>query len=404
MVLLNDPKSDPLVFSRPGYMLGVGIGLVCLGAAGVAAGVLVPGLSRPLLLALVAGGCAAGLAGGLIAGWMEVLRLDLRGRVFEYRRGIGRYARTVEGPLDWFDRVSLQLTPSTNMYGEEGTSVAVRLEGTPVSVVVAARLGEEETRALAARIAWAMGKSVEERGADPGRGRMRLVLKRCAAWSVWAGMAAVGAMVVWTGTHHKARPFSGPASFNLRANNRQPDFSVAYQNGVTLYARGDFLDAERELRKAVNERPTYADAYNELTYALADQYKLDEALATARKALSLAPNSGDILDTVAEMHQRRKEFKEAADFYEQALKHELTQGACQTHTKYGETLLALGQRKEAEWHWQLAVADTNRMNQQWQMRAAAGLRKVVHGPIKLPSAGGRTGGAGLNEHPFSPSN
>jgi tetratricopeptide (TPR) repeat protein len=77
------------------------------------------------------------------------------------------------------------------------------------------------------------------------------------------------------------------------------------------------------------------------------------------------PQSGMILDTVAEMHERRGEWGKAARYYERALERSYD-GIAETHTKYGRTLLAMGQRKRAIVHLRRAVRIGN-----WRWRNAA---------------------------------
>ena len=106
-------------------------------------------------------------------------------------------------------------------------------------------------------------------------------------------------------------------------------------------------------------RPMTANDYNALAYTYANQGKLDLALNAARNALRMAPQDGNILDSVAEMHQRRKEYRQAASYYALAISHQPNGGMTETHEKYGETLIALGDRANGIRHLQSAAADTS---------------------------------------------
>src|SRR5262249_11784342 len=78
-----------------------------------------------------------------------------------------------------------------------------------------------------------------------------------------------------------------------------------YALGVMSYSQRQYKSAETWLRRAVASNPSDFNAYNQLAYALAQQNKLDQALVAAQTALRLSPNSGNILDTVGEMYQRK---------------------------------------------------------------------------------------------------
>ena len=85
---------------------------------------------------------------------------------------------------------------------------------------------------------------------------------------------------------------------------------------------------------------------NTQAYTFAGQGRLREALKVAYQAHAAAPNEAYILDTVAEMHQRLKEYSQAETYYKRALSR--PGGAvAETYVKYGETLLALKRREEA---------------------------------------------------------
>jgi hypothetical protein len=114
--------------------------------------------------------------------------------------------------------------------------------------------------------------------------------------------------------------------------------------------------------------PAAAYRLNSDAYGYANNGRLDLALKAAQDALKLAPQNGSILDTVGEMHQRRKEYKQAAVYYAQALRR-MPSYSPETHEKYGETLLALGRRQEAITQLQAAARDTG----QWGMKARAAL-------------------------------
>lgn len=59
--------------------------------------------------------------------------------------------------------------------------------------------------------------------------------------------------------------------------------------------------------------------YNEIAWEMAiNNYRLPQALALAHKALILAPDDANIIDTVAEIYARMGNFKKAADLEKRA--------------------------------------------------------------------------------------
>ena len=145
-----------------------------------------------------------------------------------------------------------------------------------------------------------------------------------------------------------------------------------YNTAVQLYSGKQFAAAERSFRAAIKQNSKDAQSLNMLAYALVEQKKLYEALKTAKLALKYAPGEANIMDTVGDMHQRRKEWKPAAEFYEKALERMPYASAGQTHEKYAETLLQLGKKDEAITHFRQALRDTR----EWGRKARAKLNAM----------------------------
>src|SRR5258708_4731098 len=307
---LNGLTSDNLLFGSSDSRRRLGILLACFGAALAVAAVALPNLPRQTVLHLTECGAMLGIAGLFAATWVEELWVDLRTREFSYRKGLTRFCRRAHGRLDIFDRVTLSLVPATNLYGEEEIRGIVRLRSITQALNMCIHASEADARVLALKMGGAIGKEVEHVPRSCNSGWAGQLVKRGAAWSVWAGMLAVFATVAWTASHGR-HGHEGTASFS---NNQPSGAYYAYEHGTALYRNGDFKGAEHFLKQAIKEMPLYPDAYNDLAYAFADQNKLKDALEAARMALSQSPNTGNILDTVAEMHQPSPEFKEAAGY------------------------------------------------------------------------------------------
>ena len=174
------------------------------------------------------------------------------------------------------------------------------------------------------------------------------------------------------------RPAGGTAAIEAQ----RPDMnryaaSQLMNRARSRYRYGDARGAEQDLREILGRYPSWPDAHNLLAYALADQDKLVEALKEAQMALAMRPSDGNILDTVAEMHERRREYRQAATYYEMALAAEDPADTLETHFKYGRTLLALGRIKEARDH----LAAVARARDPYWAQAA---RKLLASPAAKP--------------------
>ena len=131
-----------------------------------------------------------------------------------------------------------------------------------------------------------------------------------------------------------------------------------------------------------------ANALNNRAYELMNQGRLQDALNTAYQALARAPQDGNILDTVGEMHQRLKQYPQAETYYRRALALQGGAGLPETNVKYGETLLALKRKNEAVACFeQVAARDSG----PWGARARSHLTKLGIRSPTPGSSGGTTG-------------
>jgi hypothetical protein len=300
--------------------------------------------------------------------WLETIKLDMESREMRTSRGIAPILKTNVRPIPDGAAVLLSTRNSVNFVGDPVSRGSVWISD-----------GEKKWRIEAGELD-AMTTLAYEIG-----GKLRIPVDHAAwgtrntarilTWSTWMAMMAVILVMLWP-TLNGSRPIR-LIDWNRNWNNsyQEPAAISQYRNGLTAYYRNDFEQAERLIRKALEDRPHNAAMMNMLAYAQAGRNKLDEALNTARNALAADPKNGNIADTVAEMLQRRGEFEDAAVMYEEALRLQDTQtgGIEETHTKYGETLLALGRRREA-------LKELNRASQfgsQWAARA----REVLAGKV-----------------------
>jgi tetratricopeptide (TPR) repeat protein len=323
---------------------------------------------------LLAGLLTGGILGLLILLWEERLLIDVPTGTYQHTKGRWLLQRVQRGTLDSLTRLVLRVYTSLDIYGGVVRRYTLILEQERVYFALFRNWPENPAMEAAYRIAAQLNRPLEEAPMVGGRQRSGLA----GGVLLWGGLVGAFAVMLWP-VLSGSRPLWRTEEARFRRSPGVPlpaaGFS-AFDSGNYLYSMGDYAGAETQFRAALRQFPRWADAYNMLAYALAEQGKLDEALETARIAHYLAPRSGYITDTVAEMHERRGELFEAAKYYVQALKELPESETTETHAKYGRTLLALGQRAEGIVHLKKAARDPSEPygRKARQMLAELGMR------------------------------
>lgn len=130
---------------------------------------------------------------------------------------------------------------------------------------------------------------------------------------------------------------------------------LIYDFAMTAERLGHMDVMERELRKLIQMRPDFAQAYNALGYTLADRnIKLEEAQQLIEKALTLRPNDHYILDSMGWVHYRRGELDKAADYLRRAY---TAQTDPEIAAHLGEVLWKQGKFDEALQTWSEALKE-----------------------------------------------
>ena len=112
---------------------------------------------------------------------------------------------------------------------------------------------------------------------------------------------------------------------------------------------------EKELRKLIQLKPDFAQAYNALGYTLADRnVNLDEARKLIEKALTLSPNDHYILDSMGWVHYRMGKLDKAVDYLRRAY---TAQTDPEIAAHLGEVLWQQGKHDEAVKTWEDALRD-----------------------------------------------
>lgn len=128
---------------------------------------------------------------------------------------------------------------------------------------------------------------------------------------------------------------------------------IIYDFAMAAERVGKVDVSERELRKVIQIKPDFAQAYNALGYSLADRnQKLDEANKLIETALFLSPNDHYILDSMGWVKYRQGKLDQAADYLQRAYS---TQSDPEIAAHLGEVLWKQGKRTEAQQTWEDAL-------------------------------------------------
>ncbi len=361
MQLLVDPKAPTLQFGRSPAVQPFARGLALLsgGALLWLACAVRPG--SPLFQAGLAIAATGLVVSWALAQWQDLLTIEVDSRRLRRQRGLPPFARVRQESLPEHVRLVLRSETRPNLYGDpvDRSTLVLAGAGPPTTLYrnVADPRGREITECLAQRLRLPLEPAAPPR-------KRRLIPGWALPGLLWCCAAVILVGQFWpSGDRPQAGFAAGPID-PVRAR---------FDHAVTLYFNSQFRQAEEELRKVLAQRGDMVEAYNMLAYTLADQQRLDEALAAAEQALRRAQWEPNILDTVAEMHQRRKEWKAAVSYYNRAIAASVPYVDMETRVKYAQCLLALGRRPAAIVQLQQARQHGKRL---WANRAAMLLQRI----------------------------
>ena len=131
-----------------------------------------------------------------------------------------------------------------------------------------------------------------------------------------------------------------------RALELKPDYAEAHNNlGNALKDQGKLDEAVACYRRALELKPDFAEAHNNLGIALKDQGKLDEAVACYRRALELKPDFAEAHNNLGNALKDQGKLDEAVACYRRAL--ELKPDFAEAHNNLGNALKDQGKLDEA---------------------------------------------------------
>jgi tetratricopeptide (TPR) repeat protein len=127
----------------------------------------------------------------------------------------------------------------------------------------------------------------------------------------------------------------------------EPD--LLYDQAMMAEKLGFLDELERQLRRIIQLKPDYYQAYNALGYSLADRnVRLPEAKELIQKALEYAPSDPFIRDSLGWVEFRMGNTSEALQIFEAAYK---AKPDAEIAAHFGEVLWSLGQRERAVAIW-----------------------------------------------------
>ena len=120
-----------------------------------------------------------------------------------------------------------------------------------------------------------------------------------------------------------------------------------------LLARGRVDEAIEEFWRAIELRPGYAEAMNNLGVALARSERFDEAVYTLRQTLASRPDWNELLSNLGSILRAQGRLDEAADCYRRIV--DLAPSVPKSHNLYGTMLAVAGRLDEALVHFKEAL-------------------------------------------------
>lgn len=283
---------------------------------------------------------------------IERIELDLSTTAYRRRRGVGFLASQITADLTRPLRLCYAVVERSNAAdGRPEHFYTAWLSAGNADLPLAMSWPDRQAPEFFALMAERLDAPLVSSDVLPSR-RLRLVNTGAAV--MWAGVLAVFALMFWPILSGK-RPLKlawasapGPAA-------SVPREEALFSDGLRAYDIRDYDRAEKLFTQAMASGKAPAECYNMIAYAQAARNRMDDALRSAEGALNFEPNSGNILDTVGEMHELRKEYAQAVDYYQQALRQGNMTSTVETDAKLGRSLLALHRKKEALTHLRKAA-------------------------------------------------
>jgi tetratricopeptide (TPR) repeat protein len=154
----------------------------------------------------------------------------------------------------------------------------------------------------------------------------------------------------------EAKAYQESYDLLAQALTKQPDNADLLYDSALAAEKVDRLDVvETNLRKLIEIKPDYAQAYNALGYTLADRTdRIKEAKGYVEKALKLSPDDPFILDSMGWVYFRMGDYKEGLDYLQKAF---AQRPDPEIAAHLGEVLWVKGSKGDAEKVWNEALKE-----------------------------------------------
>ena len=175
-----------------------------------------------------------------------------------------------------------------------------------------------------------------------------------------------------------------------RALELKPDYAEAHNNlGTAFKDQGKLDEAVACYRRALELKPDFAEAHNNLGIALKDQGKLDEAVACYRRALELKPDYAEAHNNLGNALKDQGKLDEAVACYRRAL--ELKPDFAEAHGNQSLLSLLTGDFQrgwaEYEWRWKTKQCQRRDFSQPlWDGQPLEGRTILLHAEQGLGDA------------------
>ena len=142
---------------------------------------------------------------------------------------------------------------------------------------------------------------------------------------------------------------------DIYRENNNVSWVVLYARGITHERLQEWDKAESDFRNALTINPDQANVLNYLGYSLIDRgEKLDEAMTMIEKAVSLQPESGYIVDSLAWGLFKLGKYETAIPHMEKAAELMPVDPVVMDHL--GDLYWAVGRQLEAKFQWRRALS------------------------------------------------
>jgi len=128
------------------------------------------------------------------------------------------------------------------------------------------------------------------------------------------------------------------------------EWRLYYMRGVALERSGQWPDAERDLKKALEMQPDSPEVLNYLGYSWVNRgTHVQDGLTLIEKALTLQPDEGAYVDSLGWAYYRMGDYKKAVELLERAAT--LDAGDAEINDHLGDAYWRAGRHDEARFQW-----------------------------------------------------